>query len=159
MNIDKLREFASGDNTVTKTCNHLSSNVDSSSSSTTKKFGSHAPGIRKAMKILEAQFGHPHVSLLSSSSSANAFAASDHPDLHGGSSHLQEPLSQTTNVVAANGDEFGDGNNKKKMTIHSLPHPKYGPYICSKCNIEFATSQKYASHVQWIHHKGGEKKK
>jgi hypothetical protein len=63
MNLDKLREWASDQNMIRKTCNHSSSNVDSSSSST-NHFGSnpHAHGIRKAMRIVESQFGHPHVS-------------------------------------------------------------------------------------------------
>ncbi|MCI48893.1 hypothetical protein A2U01_0070136, partial [Trifolium medium] len=70
MNIDKLREWAFGHNTVTNTHNH---------------------------------------------SSSNAYAASIHPYLLGGLlSHSPEPTSQTINVVATNGDEFGDGNNNKK---------------------------------------------
>ncbi|KAL3718700.1 hypothetical protein ACJRO7_003770 [Eucalyptus globulus] len=29
----------------------------------------------------------------------------------------------------------------------SLPHPKYGPYRCPRCNFSFATSQTFASHM------------
>jgi hypothetical protein len=74
------------------------------------------------------------------------------------------------NVVATDGDEFGDGNNnrKKKLkksagdgTIRSIPGPKYGPYKCSakSCEMVFATSQKFASHVKVCHHKDGKKQK
>ncbi|CAJ2655578.1 unnamed protein product [Trifolium pratense] len=143
MNIDKLREWANGNNTITKTCDH------SPSSSATNKFGSHAAGIRKAMQILESQF-----------------ALSDNPDLFGGSSsHPQEPI----NAIATNGDEFGEGdnNNRKKKSpkknddgsIHSIPCQKYGPYTCPFCNKKVTTSQLFASHVKWNHHKDGKKKK
>ncbi|WJX49352.1 hypothetical protein P8452_35798 [Trifolium repens] len=152
MNLDKLREWASDQNMIRKTCNHSSSNVDSSSSST-NHFGSnpHAHGIRKAMRIIESQF-----------------AASDLPDLPGGSSsHSDEPPAQIINVVATDGDEFGDGNNNRKKnkksanngTISSLRGPKYGPYKCSvkSCDMVFTTSQKFANHVKMCHHKGGKK--
>jgi hypothetical protein len=151
MNLDKLREWASDQNTIRKTCNHSSSNVDSSSSST-NHFGNNTPALRKAMIILESQFSHPHVLVLSSIDEVNNnknmmnVVASDHLDLPGGSSsHSDEPPVQMINVVAIDGDEFGDGNNnrKKKLkksagdgTIRSIPGPKYGPYKCSvtSCN-------------------------
>ncbi|KAK2433030.1 hypothetical protein P8452_30425 [Trifolium repens] len=218
MNLDKLREWASDQNTIRKTCNHSSSNVDSSSSST-NHFGNNTPALRKAMIILESQFSHPHVSVLSSIDEVNNnknmmnvvasdhldlpggssshsdeppvqminvvatdgdefdefvqmnVVASDHLDLPGGSSsHSDEPPVQMINVVATDGDEFGDGNNnrKKKLkksaddgTIRSLSCPKYGPYRCSVelCEMVFATSQKFASHVKVCHHKGGKKQK
>jgi hypothetical protein len=96
------------------------------------------------------------------------FAASDLPDLPGGSSsHSDEPPAQIINVVATDGDEFGDGNNNRKKnkksanngTISSLPGPKYGPYKCSvkSCDMVFTTSQKFANHVKMCHHKGGKK--
>jgi hypothetical protein len=176
MNLDKLREWASDQNTIRKTCNHSSSNVDSSSSST-NHFGNNTPALRKAMIILESQFSHPHVLVLSSIDEVNNnknmmnVVASDHLDLPGGSSsHSDEPPVQMINVVATDGDEFGDGNNnrKKKLkksaddgTIRSLSCPKYGPYRCSVelCEMVFATSQKFASHVKVCHHKGGKKQK
>ncbi|KAK2379302.1 hypothetical protein QL285_067117 [Trifolium repens] len=167
MNLDKLREWASDQNTIRKTCNHSSSNVDSSSSST-NHFADNAPAIR----ILKSQFGHPHVSLLSSidevKNKSNVFAASDHLDLPGGSSsHSDEPPAQMIDVVATDGDEFGDGNNNRKKnkksanngTISSLACPKYGPYTCpiEFCDMVFTTSQTFANHMKWNHHKNGKK--
>ncbi|CAK8574408.1 unnamed protein product [Lathyrus sativus] len=94
----------------------------SSSSNTSNNYGSHVAGIKKAMKILEIQFGNPHAS----SSSSETIAAS-------------------VNGVSS------DDNKKKKNNddgiTHSLPHQKYGPYICPKCNQVFVTSQKFASHA------------
>ncbi|CAK7339197.1 unnamed protein product [Dovyalis caffra] len=37
--------------------------------------------------------------------------------------------------------DLGDGRT------HSLPHQKYGPYTCPKCNSVFTTSQTFAAHV------------
>ncbi|PNX66009.1 C2H2-type zinc finger protein [Trifolium pratense] len=99
----------------------------------------------------------------------NANVASIHPDLVGGLLSHSEPTSQTSNVAATNGDEFGDGSNNRKKkkknkknvddgSIRSLPYKKYGPYTCPTCKIVLTTSQKYANHVKWIHHKDGKKK-
>ncbi|MCI08718.1 C2H2 zinc finger protein [Trifolium medium] len=115
---------------------HSLSYSNSSSSAGTKKFGSHAHAIRKAMQMLKAQFGHPHISLLSSSSSIINNIDVD--------------------VVATDGVAIGDGNKnkRKKKTktindgrIHNLPHSKYGPYTCSDCFQVVPTSQKFANHV------------
>ncbi|PNX91624.1 zinc finger family protein [Trifolium pratense] len=119
------------------TKNMYDSYSNSSSSTGTKKFGSHAPAIRKAMKMLEAQFGHPHISLASSSSSS---------------------INKNIGVdgVATEGVDVGNGNKSKRKPktktfnhgrIRSLPHPKYGPYTCSKCFEVLPTSQKFANHV------------
>ncbi|PNX77483.1 C2H2-type zinc finger protein [Trifolium pratense] len=88
-------------------------------------------------KMLEAQFGHPHISLASSSlSSINKNIGVD--------------------GVATEGVDAGDGNKSKRKPktktfnhgrIRNLPHPKYGPYTCSKCFEVLPTSQKFANHV------------
>jgi len=165
---------------------HGYNTTHSSSSVGTNNFGSHAPGILKAMEILEAQFGHLHTSTSSSSSSINininddiiinnnknnnmmttmntSVAASSHLDLHVSLSlQSQELPSQMINIYVADvGDvNKNDMRRKKKSNeniddgrIHSLPHKKYGPYPCSKCNKIFETSQKFANHVSSSHYK------
>jgi uncharacterized C2H2 Zn-finger protein len=76
-------------------------------------------------------------------------------------------IRKTCNHSSSNGDEFGDGNNNRKKikksanngTISSLKCPKYGPYTCpiEFCDMVFTTSQKFANHVKWSHHKKGKK--
>lgn len=86
MNTDRLMKWMYGYNLTTNS---------SSSSVATNNFGSHAPGIIKAMEILEAQFGHPHASSVNNNANdvinnnimvLDKSVAHDHSDLPGGSS-------------------------------------------------------------------------
>ncbi|RHN63965.1 putative transcription factor C2H2 family [Medicago truncatula] len=159
MNSDRLMKWMYGYNTT-------------KSSADTNGFGSHAPGIIKAMQMLDTQFENLHASSPSSDRNdvinnnkmvLNTSSAFAHLDLLGGSSsHSQQPPSETNNIVATNGDEIRAFNNtnmkRKKEEIvddgrtHSLSHNKNGPYTCPKCNKVLATSQKFASHAS-IHYK------
>lgn len=96
-----------------------------SNMNTNENSGSHAPGIRKAMKILEAEFSDSNVS-----SSQSVVVTTD----------------------AAVGVHLKKKNVDDGKT-HSLPHKKYGPYTCPKCYQVLATSQKFASHVTSNHYK------
>ncbi|XP_045830776.1 GATA zinc finger domain-containing protein 18-like [Trifolium pratense] len=156
MNIEKLREWAFGQNTVTNTHNHSSSNVESSSSSSSSSL------INNDMDNVINQ------NMMMTNANA-ASISSIHLDLVGGLLSHSEPTSQTSNVAATNSDEFGDGSNNRKKKkknkknvddgkLRSLPYKKYGPYTCPTCKIVLTTSQKYANHVKWIHHKDGKKK-
>ncbi|CAL5210333.1 unnamed protein product [Lathyrus oleraceus] len=144
------------------------------SSTSTNNYGSHVAGIKKAMKILETQFGNPHASSLSSTNNnvVDSFNnnntmmmmtmndTSFHPDLITGSSKSHSMSSQMI-AASVNGDGYDVhvrpdhikiNNNKNKKNIddgrtHSLSYKKYEPYICPKCNQVFVTSQKFASHV------------
>ncbi|CAL5210335.1 unnamed protein product [Lathyrus oleraceus] len=135
-------------------------------------YGSHAPGIRKAMKILEAQFSQSNAS--SSSSVHNdedviniynnnnmmmdVFNDVYHPNiLVARSSQSYEASSDQTVVAPTDGDASAEVHFNKKNhddgRIHSLPHQKYGPYTCPKCYQVLGTSQKFASHVTSNHYK------
>ncbi|CAK8562405.1 unnamed protein product [Lathyrus sativus] len=133
-------------------------------------YGSHAPGIRKAMKILEAQFSHSNASSASAThknedviniynnNMMNAFNEVYHPNLLvTRSSQSHEPSSDQTVVALTDGDAYVGVHFKKKNfddgRIHSLPHKKYGPYTCPKCYQVLDTSQKFASHVTSNHYK------
>lgn len=152
--------------------NH-SLSFSNSSTSATKIVGDNTPAMGKAMWILEEQFGHPHISSSSSSSSNNTNI--NHvvnntkqmtvnvpivfypPNISTGpTSQSRELPPQTFTFVATAGVDVGNGNkNKRKRKtknikcgrIYSLPHPKYGPYTCSKCLQVVPTSQKFANHV------------
>lgn len=144
--MDSKTQLHIGENTDRQSY-HLSL-IGSSSSLASDDYGSHAPGIRKAMKILEAQFSHSNVSSSSSPVHNNDEDVINIDDNHhvAGLSQSHEPPSD------------GDASVKKKKNvddgrIHSLPHKKYGPYTCSKCYQVLATSQKFASHVTSNHYK------
>ncbi|KAL5066660.1 hypothetical protein RYX36_017547 [Vicia faba] len=142
------------------------------SSTAANCYGSHVTGIKKAMKILETQFGNPHAA---SSLSINnnvvgvindnnmKMAMNDtsyHPNLTTDSSKSYNMSSRTIGA-SVNGDgnhvhvdiDHNNINNKKDKKniddgrMHSLACKKYGPYICPKCNQVFVTSQKFASHA------------
>jgi len=81
MNTDRLMKWLYGYNLTTNS---------SSSSVASNDFGSHAPGIIKSMKILEAQFGHLHASSINNNTNdvinnnmmvLDKSVAHDHPDL------------------------------------------------------------------------------
>ncbi|CAK8574410.1 unnamed protein product [Lathyrus sativus] len=134
-------------------------------------YGSHAPGIRKAMKILEAQFSHSNASSSSSvhnnedviniynnNMMMNIYNDVYRPNLLvARSSQSHEPSLDQAVVAFADGDDYVGVHFKKKNLndgrIHSLPHKKYGPYTCPKCYQVLATSQKFASHVTSNHYK------
>lgn len=113
-------------------------------------YGSHAPGIRKAMQILKVQFGN----LASSSSSSvvnNNDVINDNKINVVGVHHSVSTVDDDTI------DNTNKKNKKKEKNvddgrIHSLPHRKYGPYTCPKCSATFDTSQKFASHALTNHH-------
>ncbi|WJX56936.1 hypothetical protein P8452_42546 [Trifolium repens] len=142
-----------------------------SSTSATKIFGDNTPAMRKAMQILEDQFGHPHISSSSSSNNTNINHVVNNtkqmtvnvpivfypPNISADpASQSRELPPQTFTFVATAGVDVGNGNkNKRKRKtkninrgrIYSLPHLKYGPYTCSKCLQVVPTSQKFANHV------------
>ncbi|KAL5066662.1 hypothetical protein RYX36_017549, partial [Vicia faba] len=141
----------------------------SSSSIATDDYGSHAPGIRKAMKILEAQFRHSNapssvhhyedvINIYNNNMMKNVFNDVYNPNqFFATSSQSHEPSSDQTVVAPTDTDASVGFHFKKKNVddgrIHSLPHKKYGPYTCPKCNQVLATSQKFASHVTSNHYK------
>lgn len=60
------------------------------------------------------------------------------------------------NCIVISDDEKGKnvGAKKRDGRTHSLPHNKYGPYVCPRCNGSvFATSQLFAAHVSSAHYK------
>ncbi|WJX56930.1 hypothetical protein P8452_42541 [Trifolium repens] len=149
--------------------NH-SLSFSNSSTSATKIFGDNTPTMRKAMRILEAQFGHPHISSSSSNNTNMNHVVNNTkqmtvnvpillypPNISAGpASQSRELPPQTFTFVATAGVDVENGNkNKRKRKtknnnrgrIYSLPHPKYGPYTCSKCLQVVPTSQKFANHV------------
>ncbi|XP_058772790.1 uncharacterized protein LOC131646857 [Vicia villosa] len=165
-------EFNMNTDHNTNTHSHNLSLKDSSSSFATHNYGSHAPGILKAMKILKAQFSNSNA--LTSSPSAynnedvinsynntmqmNVFYDAYHPNLLvTGSSQSHELRYDQTAVVSVDRVASARVYFKKKNTddgrTHSLPHKKYGPYTCPKCYQVLATSQKFASHVTSNHYK------
>jgi len=93
MNNERLMKWLYGYNLTTKTHDHSLSDSNSSSSVATNGFGSHAPGIIKAMEILEAQFGHQHASSVNNNTNdvnnnkrvLDTSVAHDHSDLPRGS--------------------------------------------------------------------------
>ncbi|XP_024633575.1 probable serine/threonine-protein kinase DDB_G0271402 [Medicago truncatula] len=183
MNSERFFQWMNGYNTTPKINTHSSFNSDSSSSAGINNFGSHAPGIKKAMQILEAQFGHLQTSTSSININddiinnnnktannnnnkmmkMNTSTTSSHLDLHVGlSSQLQELPSQTINLFVTDVRDINKNDKRKKKKsneniddgkIHSLPHEKHGPYPCSQCNKIFETSQKFANHVSSSHYK------
>jgi uncharacterized C2H2 Zn-finger protein len=68
------------------------------------------------------------------------------------------------NTIRKTCTKYGNNNMKKIKksandgTIRSRC-TKYGPYRCpiEFCDMVFTTSQKYANHVKWSHHKNGKK--
>jgi hypothetical protein len=149
--------------------NH-SLSFSNSSTSATKIFGDNTHAMRKAMRILEEQFGQPHISSSSSNNTninhvinntkqmtVNVPIVFYPPNISAGpASQSRELPPQTFTFVATAGVDVGNGNkNKRKRKtkninsgrIYSLPHPKYGPYTCSKCLQVVPTSQKFANHV------------
>ncbi|WJX56933.1 hypothetical protein P8452_42543 [Trifolium repens] len=149
--------------------NH-SLSFSNSSTSATKIFGDNTPAMRKAIQILEEQFGHPHISSSSSNNTninhvvnntkqmtVNVPIVFYPPNISADPASQSRELSpQTFTFVATAGVDVGNGNkNKRKRKtininhgrIYSLPHPKYGPYTCSKCLQVVPTSQKFANHV------------
>ncbi|CAK8574409.1 unnamed protein product [Lathyrus sativus] len=147
---------------------------NSNSRTNNNDFGSHAPGIKKAMMMLEVQFGRSNASPINNNhindvintnkmTMMNAYPNPYHHGLHAGSSSQSRGLtSQKINVDVADGDdvEVGNKNNMKRKKdniddgrIHSLPFKKHGPYTCSKCYKVLDTSQKFANHVASAHYK------
>ncbi|KAJ7957283.1 C2H2-like zinc finger protein [Quillaja saponaria] len=61
----------------------------------------------------------------------------------------------TSNIQANDLENLNMSNHvtEDDGRLHSLPHARYGPYVCPKCNGDFPTSQKYASHVVVGHYK------
>ncbi|KAJ0019966.1 hypothetical protein Pint_31291 [Pistacia integerrima] len=60
------------------------------------------------------------------------------------------------NCIVISDDEKGENVEVKKQDgrTHSLPHNKYGPYVCPNCSgAVFATSQLFAAHVSSVHYK------
>lgn len=60
------------------------------------------------------------------------------------------------NCIVISDDEKGENVEVKKQDgrTHSLPHSKYGPYVCPNCSgAVFATSQLFAAHVSSVHYK------
>ncbi|XP_058774211.1 uncharacterized protein LOC131648477 [Vicia villosa] len=172
--IDRMMRCFYVPNPFKRKCTNLLSNNNYSSSTATNTFTSHAPGIMKAMQMLEVQFGSSHASSsnnniedVSNVNNMTMNASTDfyHPGHQGHLSfHSQGLLSQTINFDAAHGDDIRVGNKinwKRKKSnenfddgrIHSLPFKKYGPYTCPKCYEVFNTSQKFASHVMSSHYK------
>ncbi|CAL5210332.1 unnamed protein product [Lathyrus oleraceus] len=142
------------------------------STTATNNYGSHAAGIKKAMKILEIQFGNSHTSSTSSTNNnvvdvinnnnmmMTMNNTSYHSDLITGSSKSHIMSSQTIDSsvigdgydvhVGTDHSKINNIKNKKNIDdgrTHSLSCKKYGPYICPKCNQVFVTSQKFASHA------------
>ncbi|RHN69194.1 putative transcription factor C2H2 family [Medicago truncatula] len=150
MNNNRLFQWMHGYNTTLKIYTHSSFDYDSSSSVGTNNFGSHAPGILKAMEILETQFGHLHTSTSSSSSSININMNDDIIINNNKNNNMM--MTMNTYVAASSHLDLHKRNeNINDGRIHSLPHKKYGPYPCSKCNKIFETSQKFANHVSSSH--------
>ncbi|XP_058774009.1 uncharacterized protein LOC131648252 [Vicia villosa] len=145
--------------------------IEYSPSTVINNYDSHAPGIRKAMKLLEIQFSHSNVSaspsvynnedvldIYNNTVQMNNFNDADIPNLlvAGSSESHETPSNQTTFVTSDDVTSVGVYFKKKKVDdgrTHSLPHKKYGPYTCPKCYQVLATSQKFASHVTSNHYK------